>query len=64
MNFTGWSGTSGLLKKYDPNDYCGASTFVVEAQLIDQTDGSVCANAVRVQYVLSLEMQQSSIKAY
>ncbi len=46
MNFTGWSGTSGLLKKYDPNDYCGASTFVVEAQLIDQTDGSVCANAV------------------
>ncbi len=40
-----WSGTSGLLKKYDPNDYCGASTFIVEAQLIVQTDGSVCANA-------------------
>ena len=46
MNFTDWSVTSGLLKKYDPNDYCGASTFVVEAQLIDQPDGSVCANAV------------------
>jgi len=45
MNFTGWSGTDGLLKKEDPNDYCGAGTFVLEAQLIAVTDGSVCANA-------------------
>ncbi len=45
MNFTGWSGTGGQLTKFDPNDYCGAATFTVEAQLIDQTDGSVCANA-------------------
>ena len=45
MNFTGWSGTDGLLTKFDPNDYCGASTFTLESQLIDQTDGSVCANA-------------------
>jgi len=45
MNFTGWSGTDGLLKKEDPNDYCGAGTFVLEAQLIAVTDGSVCANS-------------------
>ncbi len=45
MNFTSWSGTAGLLSKFDPNDYCGASTFTLESQLIDQTDGSVCANA-------------------
>ena len=45
MNFTGWAGSAGLINKYDPNDYCGASTCVVESQLIDQTDGSVCANA-------------------
>jgi len=38
-------GTGGQLTKFDPNDYCGAATFTVEAQLIDQTDGSVCANA-------------------
>jgi len=44
MNFTGWSGTDGLLSTFDPNNYCGG-TFVVEAQLIDQTDGSVCADA-------------------
>ncbi len=44
MNFTGWSGTGGLLNKFDPTNYCGGSTFVVESQLIAQTDGSVCAN--------------------
>ncbi len=45
MNFTGWSGTDGLLSVFDPNDYCGGTTFVLEVQLIDQTDGSVCADA-------------------
>jgi len=44
MNFTGWSGTGGQLTTFDPSDYCGG-TFIVEAQLIDQTDGSVCADA-------------------
>ncbi len=44
MNFTGWSGTAGLLNKFDPGNYCGAGTFVVEARLIAATDGSVCAN--------------------
>jgi len=45
MNFTGWGAAGGLLAKYDPNDYCGSDTFVLEAQLIDQTDGAVCANS-------------------
>jgi len=45
MNFTGWSDVNGLLLKVDPEDYCGAGTFTVESQLINQTDGSVCANA-------------------
>jgi len=44
MNFTGWATAGGLLAKFDPNDYCGTDTFVLEAQLIDATAGSVCAN--------------------
>ncbi len=44
MNFTGWGVSGGLLAKFDPNNYCGGDTFVLEAQLIDATDGSVCAN--------------------
>jgi len=51
MNFTGWSGTDGLLNNFDPSDYCGG-TFTLEIQLIAQTDGSVWA--------LSQELQQSS----
>ena len=42
MNFTGWSGTGGLLNNFDPSDYCGG-TFTLEIQLIAQTDGAVCA---------------------